>query len=404
MRHLSPIRPKKVHDFTWQSELQWYYEYFHWGHFFFLVCPIIPLPLVVKFVDLKLETAILTFCSHIVYGLAITAGYHRLWAHRSYAASAWLRYLLAFIGAGQCQWSILWWCRHHRAHHQHTDTDKDPYNARRGFVFSHIGWLIGHNPSSWGKVDVSDLEQDPVVLWQQQFYVPLAILSAVVIPVSIAHFGWNDGKGGYFYGCCIRLFISMHSTFLVNSLAHATWAGTQPFSESTTARNVPLVALLAGGEGSHNFHHAFPTDYRNGTKWFEPDWSARLIKLCEKLGIAWDLKMTKPSHITEVRSRKERKGGLQRGSEGLSARLTSHLPNMEWGTFAELCASGRRLICINGVVHDVSHFIYDHPGGSQLIESSVGRDVTELFYDGSHPHSQNAREILVGMQMALIRS
>ena len=196
----------------------------------------------------------------------------------------------------------MWWVRHHRAHHSYTDTDRDPYNARRGFLFSHIGWLIGLNPSAWGKVDMSDLQNDPIVRWQQRYYLIIGLLVSPGLTTAIAHFGWDDWKGGLLYGYYFRMFVGYQSTFLVNSLAHAPWGGTQPYSDRHTARNVPgFLAFLSAGEGNHNFHHTFPSDYRNGLRWFEGDPTALVIEVCQWLGLAWGLKTTKASEIEEAR-------------------------------------------------------------------------------------------------------
>ncbi|KAJ5661141.1 uncharacterized protein N7484_000513 [Penicillium longicatenatum] len=146
---------------------------------------------------MKRNTLLITVILHITGGFSITAGYHRLWSHRSYRAHPVLRYFLAALGAAQCQWSIMWWVQHHRAHHRYTDTDQDPYDARWGFWFSHIGWLLALNTTKWGKVDVSDLKRDPVVIWQQRYYVILAILGCDVLPTAIAYLGWDDWKAGF---------------------------------------------------------------------------------------------------------------------------------------------------------------------------------------------------------------
>lgn len=294
----------------------------------------------------------------------------------------------------------MWWVRHHRAHHQYTDTDKDPYNAHRGFLFTHIGWLIGYNPSAWGKVDLSDLEKDPVVVWQERYYVIIALLISPGLPIAISHYGWDDWKGGLVYGAAVRLAISMHCTFFVNSLAHASWAGTQPYSDKHTARNVPLVALLAGGEGSHNFHHTFPSDYRNGMKWFEPDWSTHFILMCQRLGLASDLITTSPSEIEMARLIQ-----IQQGHHFEKPNLPAlpQLPVMDWNSFTAQVARGRCLVCINDIVHDITDFIYDHPGGRMVLQDAIGQDVTNTFYNGHHPHSPYAKTILEAMRIALIQ-
>ncbi|KAG8733430.1 hypothetical protein FRC11_006317 [Ceratobasidium sp. 423] len=91
---------------------------------------------------LQWQTALFSVFWYFVTGLGITAGYHRLWAHRSYNASKPLEYALAMAGAGAVQGSIKWWSRGHRAHHRYTDTDLDPYGAHHGLIWSHIGWMV----------------------------------------------------------------------------------------------------------------------------------------------------------------------------------------------------------------------------------------------------------------------
>lgn len=65
------------------------------------------------------------------------------------------------------------WVRDHRMHHKFTDTDADPYNARRGFFFSHIGWLMVRKHQNvinkGATIDMSDLDQDPLVVFQKRY-------------------------------------------------------------------------------------------------------------------------------------------------------------------------------------------------------------------------------------------
>lgn len=59
-----------------------------------------------------------------------------------------------------------------RSHHKFTDTDADPYNARRGFFFSHVGWLlVRKHPDVIKKgatINISDLENNPIVVFQRK--------------------------------------------------------------------------------------------------------------------------------------------------------------------------------------------------------------------------------------------
>lgn len=69
-------------------------------------------------------------------------GYHRLWSHKAFSAALPLRVALALAGTLGFQGSVKWWVVRHRMHHRYTDTEHDPYNAKRGFWFSHIGKLM----------------------------------------------------------------------------------------------------------------------------------------------------------------------------------------------------------------------------------------------------------------------
>ncbi|KAK2834968.1 hypothetical protein FQN49_006736 [Arthroderma sp. PD_2] len=388
--------------YTWEYELQWYYHNFNWYYFTFLfIVPTCALFLG-KDVELRWNTLLMCAVFHYTAGSGISIGYHRLWTHKSFQACTALRYFLAIAGAAQAHRSILEWVTHHRAHHQYTDTDLDPYNARRGFLFTHIGWLVARNPKSWGKVDVSDLMKDPVVVWQSRYYRLLTILFVLILPTSVAHFGWDDWKGGLLYCTVYRTLITSHIVFLVNSLAHSSWAGTQPYSDKHTARNVsPFWALLSGGETNHNFHHTFPTDFRTGLHWSEFDISQWAIRVFEKLGLAWDLTTVSQSEIEQaILRQKKRELGIDLDGETKSV---SSLPSMDWAYFIGQSDLGRRLICIDGVVHDVASFMSDHPGGPDQIQEFVGKDATDAFHSGQHPHSPHAETLLAGMRVAIIQ-
>ena len=159
---------------------------------------------------LRRETLIFSVFWYFVTGLGITAGYHRLWAHRAYNASVPLQYYLALAGAGAVEGSIKWWARGHRAHHRYTDTDLDPYNAHEGFWYSHIGWMLLKPRRKPGVSDVSDLSKNPVVRWQHRHYLKLVALTSFVIPTVIPWLLWGDARGGYVYAGLLRLVFVHH--------------------------------------------------------------------------------------------------------------------------------------------------------------------------------------------------
>jgi stearoyl-CoA desaturase (delta-9 desaturase) len=230
--------------------------------------------------------------------MSITAGYHRLFSHRAYQASSWLKWLYALFGAAALQNSILIWCRDHRVHHRFVDTDLDPYNINRGFWYAHLGWMMLTEEK---QVDVNaygrDLENDPIVMFQDKYYLPLALAMTIALPVLL---GWAVGSafGGFAIVVGLRLFLAHHFTFFINSWCHI-W-GRQPYSHGHTAKDSFLMAVATFGEGYHNFHHSFANDYRNGVKWYQWDPTKWSIRLFSFIGGAWNLNRTPQIKILQT--------------------------------------------------------------------------------------------------------
>src|SRR6056297_4314492 len=221
-------------------------------------------------------------------GLAITGGYHRLWAHKAYQAHPWLRVWLAAWGAGALQNSILVWASDHRRHHRHVDdNEKDPYSASRGLWFSHMGWMLrDYEADGPDFSNARDLQRDPIVMWQHRHYVVLTTFMNLGLPLLLGI--WHgDIIGTVLLLGLFRLVVNHHVTFFINSLAH--YWGSRPYTESNSARDNGLLALLTYGEGYHNYHHIFQTDYRNGVRWWQWDPTKWMIKLCACLGLASNL-------------------------------------------------------------------------------------------------------------------
>lgn len=222
-------------------------------------------------------------------GMSITAGYHRLWAHNTYKAHWSLRLFYALFGAAATQNSILVWASGHRRHHRHVDdVDSDPYSAKRGLWFSHIGWMLRDYPAS--KDDFSnsrDLQRDKIVMWQHRNYVALVVIMnfapALLLGAATGLYLEHILLAGV-----LRLVVSHHTTFFINSLAH--YWGRRPYTDENSARDNDFLALLTYGEGYHNYHHIFQNDYRNGIRWWQYDPTKWLIKASSWIGLTWDLK------------------------------------------------------------------------------------------------------------------
>jgi stearoyl-CoA desaturase (delta-9 desaturase) len=222
-------------------------------------------------------------------GMAITCGYHRLFAHCTYEAHPVLKVAYLFFGAMALQNSALNWAAAHRVHHRFIDDpERDPYCARRGFWFSHIGWMLRSYPS--GEPDFStvrDLQRDPMVMWQHNHYLLAALSTNFGLPLLVGYLV-GDVWGVFLLAGVLRLVVSHHFTFFINSLAHM-W-GSQPYTDGNTARDNAVVALLTYGEGYHNFHHMFAHDYRNGLRWWQWDPSKWFISGMSLVGLTRNLK------------------------------------------------------------------------------------------------------------------
>jgi len=222
-------------------------------------------------------------------GFSITAGYHRHFAHGAYECRRFVKGFYLLFGAAAFQHSVLNWASDHRRHHRNIDEEADPYNIRKGFLWAHIGWLIFKNPNPEDFSNVPDLAADPMVRFQHRFYVPLAVTMGFVVPLGLGY------AIGHPWGCLLwagifRTVLVHHSTFFVNSLAHT--LGSRPYSIAVSARDSVVTALLTMGEGYHNFHHRFSTDYRNGVRRHQWDPTKWLIRTMAALGWAWGLSRT----------------------------------------------------------------------------------------------------------------
>jgi stearoyl-CoA desaturase (Delta-9 desaturase) len=233
----------------------------------------------------------------LLVGLSVTAGYHRLFSHKTYQAAWPVRLALLVFGAGALENSVLNWCADHRIHHAHVDHDRDPYNITKGFWWAHMGWIFFKNEPIPRSV-VRDLEEDPLVLWQDKYYALIGLSVAFGIPLIV---GLLTGRvlGCFLIGGVARIVFSHHGTFFINSLCHM--VGSRPYSQEHSARDSPIMAVLAFGEGYHNYHHSFPFDYRNGVKVWQFDPAKWMIWTFSRVGLVRDLRRAPEAAVLKAK-------------------------------------------------------------------------------------------------------
>jgi stearoyl-CoA desaturase (delta-9 desaturase) len=249
-------------------------------------------------------TLLLAFAFIIATGLAITAGYHRLFSHKTYKASWPIRLLYVLFGSAAFEGSVLEWCTDHRNHHLYTDQEKDPYNINKGLWYAHIGWIFTLDESKRDFSNVNDLMADPIVAFQHKYNIPLSIAMCFLLPMGIASL-WGDAWGGLFIAGALRLTLNQHFTFCINSICH--YFGKQTYSDRISARDNWLFSLFTYGEGFHNFHHQFAADYRNGVRLYHFDPSKWLIRGLSFIGLAHNLRRVDANLIIKYRLDMEEK-------------------------------------------------------------------------------------------------
>jgi len=226
----------------------------------------------------------------VLYVLAINVGigmgYHRLLTHRGYKVPRWLEYVIATCATLSLEGGPIFWVATHRVHHQHSDREGDPHSPNEGTWWSHMGWIVTgqslHAETAVLSRYAPDLARDKYHVWLSKYHwVPLTTVGLLLL----AWGGWPVVMWGIF----LRVTVGLHATWLVNSATHI-W-GSRRFETRDDSRNSWWVALLTGGEGWHNNHHAHPVSARHGLKWYEFDPNYYGIWLLKVVGLARDVKI-----------------------------------------------------------------------------------------------------------------
>jgi len=258
--------------------------------------------LAVIFVGWSATALIVAGALYAVRMLAITAFYHRYFAHRTFKTSRALQLAFAVLGASAVQRGPLWWAAHHRHHHAHADRDGDVHSPQReGFLWSHTGWFLARANFPTKLHLVPDWARHPELRLLDRFdsLVP-ALLALALYAAGSALQGFapeleTNGLQLVVWGFCVSTVLLYHATFMINSLAHR--CGSRRYATRDSSRNNLALALLTFGEGWHNNHHRYPGSARQGVDWWEVDVTYYFLRLLAAIGLIWDVRVVpaKPS-------------------------------------------------------------------------------------------------------------
>ncbi len=234
----------------------------------------------VNWTDLALLVAF-----NLLAGLGVTVGYHRMLTHRSFQPHPVVKFIFLAFGSMAVEGPALEWAATHIKHHAHSDREGDPHSPVEGFWHAHMGWLFTRSFAD-PNIYCRNLVKDPIVVFVSRTFIFWVILS-LAIPFAIG--GWT----GLLWGGLVRIFLTHHITWSVNSVCHT--FGKREFETRDQSRNEWIVGLLGLGEGWHNNHHAFPRSAFHGLHWWQFDLSGYVIWTLERVGLARDVYRVSPA-------------------------------------------------------------------------------------------------------------
>ncbi len=219
---------------------------------------------------------------------AVTAGYHRYFSHRTYRMGRVPQFLMAFLAQTSAQKGVLWWAAHHRNHHRYSDTEKDIHSPiRRGFWWSHVGWILVGTYDAYDPKDIADFGKYPELRFLDRHH--------WICPWTLGFASWGlgvlTGVGGWtmlVWGFVVSTVFLWHGTFTINSLCHV-W-GSRRFETSDTSRNNLFLSLITLGEGWHNNHHHYQSSCPQGLRWWEIDPTYWTLKALSWVRVVRDIK------------------------------------------------------------------------------------------------------------------
>lgn len=232
------------------------------------------------------QLVLLMLFSYYLRMFGVTAGYHRYFAHRAFKTNRVFQFLLAFLAETSAQKGALWWAAHHRHHHRFSDQPEDIHSpARKGFWWSHVGWILASRYEKTNYAAIKDFARFPELVWLNEHFLVPPLLGAVVLY-------FLGGLPFVVWGGIVPTVLLWHGTFTINSLSHI--FGKRRYLTTDTSRNNFLLALITCGEGWHNNHHYHQNTANQGWFWWEIDLSFYALKALSWVGVVSDLRLPRP--------------------------------------------------------------------------------------------------------------
>ncbi|HLJ65848.1 MAG TPA: acyl-CoA desaturase [Chloroflexota bacterium] len=229
---------------------------------------------------------------YLLTGLGVTVGFHRFATHRGFKSGPVVEFVLLALGSMAVEGPVLQWVATHWKHHRLADKPGDPHSPLEGLLHAHIGWMFRSESRGEPERDAKHLLQDRTAVFVSRTF-PLWAVLGFVIPYLV------DGWRGFLWGGLVRLFITHHLTWSVNSVCHQ--FGRRSFDTPDESRNQWTVGLFGLGEGWHNNHHAFPESAFHGLHWYQVDISGYVIRLLEQLHLIDGVRRVSPERISRKR-------------------------------------------------------------------------------------------------------
>lgn len=251
----------------------------------FLIIASVHLLAIPAFFSVNAVNVVSWLAAHLIFGtIGASIGLHRYCSHRSFEFKSERFKLFISLMATLCfQGGPVFWAAAHREHHRHSEKIGDPHDARRGFFWSHVGWMFYLNPNGFSYIKslriTADLKKDKIINFLEINNLIVNILFLCSLCILTQAIGHPDL---FFWIGPLRIVSVWHSTWLINSYSH----GAKLFRHGPTRlKNSIFMALIIGGDGDHLYHHNSPSSIKHSNRKWHFDYGYLVLVLLKKMGL-----------------------------------------------------------------------------------------------------------------------